>query len=1463
MAYLRFYTRLLAAISVFLLFVMAGCGGGSAPAPTISVSVSPTSATLIGGATQTFTATVTNDSANAGATWTATTGSISSTGVYTAPAVITTTSATVTATSKSDSTKSASATITLTPISVSITTTPVAMIGGASQTLAATVAADGASAGVTWSASTGTITTAGVYTAPAVITVTSATVTATSKTDTTKSASVTVTLTPISVGAPSPGTVALAGGGTQAFTVAVSNDGSSSGVTWSIGSGVGTLTNVTGTGVTYNAPAVISGSSPVSVSLVATSVKDPTKSSSAATITLNPIAVSITTTTAGITLDSGQTMTLAAAVTNDSSASGVTFSATGAGSVSPASSTGNSPSTTLTATGTVASAVTVSATSTKDSTKTASTSSIAINPALTITTSAGALAAGITNAAYPGATIATSGGTGTKTFAIASGALPTGLTLNAGSGAISGTVTGTASIYSFAVKVTDTATTPVTVTSGTFTIAVTAPPLVWTVPTTQTLNYTVGTAITPITLTTTGGTGTITYTVNSGALPAGLSLVGNVLSGTPTAPTIVAGNAITFLATDSATPTAQTAVSATVTLVVNPVTLAISTTSLSPGYVGVSYSTQLTSTGGISPINWTLTGGSLTGTGLTLSSSGLLSGTPLITESGLSLTFQATDSATNQQQTKTITLPLTVTNALSVTTPSLPTATVGNAYTFSLAAAGGAGTGYTWTVLSGASSLTALSISLGTNGSFSGTPAGTGSANITVQVKDSANNTASQTYTLTVVSVLTLPSPNPSSLGGAIVGTAYTGAINAAGGTPSYTWTINGSALATNGTLVSIGNGLSVSNTGSGLLSVTGTPASATTTTFTAKITDGASTTAGPFTYSVTAAATYTVSGSVSYTNGCGSTTPPPITIAINTSPVQTTTTNNGSFSFAGVPNGSYTITPSITGPASAFSPATQNITVNNGNITTNFGVTLGYTVSGSVSYAGAKSGKTYVYLTNNSCSGNSAPGTTISTSGAYTIRGVPPGTYTLTGFLDALGYGSPNASDPSGSNASISVVASNVAGANVTLSDPASVTLSSGPGLNGVFPMNTAALASYNAEQNSSGVETPTSYTLQWSTSSTFASITGSKTFPATGTNGTNVWLLNGLTNAAVYYFRAYATSTGTAQSAYSSTVGPVTIGAGTTGNTVSGAVTFTGAATGPLYTGFYDGNSGIFYGQYFANPVSAQAFTIQVPTSTTYFQVGVIDQNNNGIIDPGDITNTQHLKTFTTISGATTGQNLTLPSTNSSLTITTTHYRFVNGSNISQNYYLNFTLAGVLKLPISASIVSGPNIINPIDIGNCITCGNGGDGFAYSVPIGTIVPSVGDTYGVAVTYSDGTSETVSAAVTGVITTFPSNLLPQTGTSVSTQPTFTWTDPANASNYTYSFQLSNGSGNVWQIPGNNSNSSGFASTITSITWNVDPTGGGSTPSIASLSTATSYQWQIQATDANGNQTVTQVSYQP
>ena len=168
-----------------------------------SVTVSPTSATVAAKATQQFTAAVT-PAPNLGVVWSvdgvaggnSSVGTIDGNGLYTAPATSGTHN--VAATSKDDPTSSATAQVTV-PGGISITPTTARVAANASQQFTASPT-DPSLLPVTWSvdgqaggsSATGTISSSGVYTAPA--TAGSHTITAVSSTNTTVSATAQVTV---------------------------------------------------------------------------------------------------------------------------------------------------------------------------------------------------------------------------------------------------------------------------------------------------------------------------------------------------------------------------------------------------------------------------------------------------------------------------------------------------------------------------------------------------------------------------------------------------------------------------------------------------------------------------------------------------------------------------------------------------------------------------------------------------------------------------------------------------------------------------------------------------------------------------------------------------------------------------------------------------------------------------------------------------------------------------------------------------------------------------------------------------------------------------------------------------------------------------------------------------------------------------------------------------------------------
>ena len=524
--------------------------------------------------------------------------------------------------------------------------------------------------------------------------------------------------------------------------------------------------------------------------------------------------------------------------------------------------------------------------------------------------------------------------------------------------------------------------------------------------------------------------------------------------------------------------------------------------------------------------------------------------------------------------------------------------------------------------------------------------------------------------------------------------------------------------------------------------------------------------------------------------------------------------------------------------------------------------------VSGTISYSGSATGRIYIALNNTSGCDVGTQGTSIASAGTYTIHGVPPGTYTLQAFMDTRGYGQNNAADPTASSASFGVGAANVTAPTVTLGDPGTVTITTAPTLSSVGPYSGGAVVQFKPVK-SNGAESATSYTLQWSTNS-FSTTAGSKIFPAVG-GDLNIWFVNGLTNTMAYTFRAYATSAGTAQGPYSTVAGPVTIGALTAGSAVSGSIGFSGTATGPMYVGFYnqDNNTTPAYLEPFASPMNPQTYTVDVPDSSSavYIPVAFIDQNNDGVADFGDLTNVNFQGGPIAVTGTTANQNLTLPSGHVLANVPTQHFY---DAGVSQNYGLYFNLTWASKLPVAVTLLNsynpdGANIDSgPMDLANCavpnVSCSEGSGGFEIFLNLGTTVPSVGDDYLFNITYNDGTSETVAATLSNVLSVPATNLAPTSGTSTS--PTFTWTDPVcgACSGYTYQFYISGPSGGIWSVPGSGD---GLAPGTASLTWPTDPTDSSNTPSVTTLTGGTSYSWSVTVQDSNYNQAIDTVTYEP
>jgi hypothetical protein len=587
---------------------------------------------------------------------------------------------------------------------------------------------------------------------------------------------VTLTCLPIAL---SPTTLTTPAVGT-AYSQSVSASGGMGPYTYSLGSG--TLP----AGLTLSNAGVLSGtptsSNAATFTLVATDSYSCTASNS---YTLTPVCPTVTVNTS--TLPSGAVGTAYSQTLSASGgAAGYTF-AVSSGTL-PAGLSLNASTGLISGTPTTSNAGGVSLTfRATDANGCAGTRplTLIICPVITLTPTT--LPTPNVGAAYS-QSISATGSTTAYTYALASGALPAWATLSP-AGVLTGTPTSTASA-TFTLRATDangcTGTRSYTVTPACLPITLSPATLV---------NGMVNSAYSQ-TLTSSGGNGTMTYAISSGSLPAGLSLNASTgaISGTPTSTTAAT---FTVRATD------VNACTGTASYTVTPAcpVITVSPATLTTGAVGVAYSQTLSATGGIAPYTaWAVTSGTLPA-GLTLNaSSGVITGSPTTGNgTGVSLTLRATD-ANGCQGSTVVSLKICPVITQSPASPTAPV--VGTAYSQAITGAGGVSP-YTFALASGA---LPVGLSVSSSGIISGTTTSASTASFTLRATAADGCSGTTAFTLTPTCPVLTISPS-TTLATAYLGTAYTQALTASGGTGPYTFALQsgdlpgGILLSPNGTL--------------------------------------------------------------------------------------------------------------------------------------------------------------------------------------------------------------------------------------------------------------------------------------------------------------------------------------------------------------------------------------------------------------------------------------------------------------------------------------------------------------------------------------------------------------------------------------------------------------------------------------------------------------------------------------
>jgi Putative Ig domain len=442
---------------------------------------------------------------------------------------------------------------------------------------------------------------------------------------------------------------------------------------------------------------------------------------------------------------------------------------------------------------------------------------IHIAPVLTITTTAGQLPDAVIGSPYS-FTFASNGGITPIQWTLASGTLPPGLTLGTG-GALTGTPTSPGN-YTFTVQAGDSSSPAQTITLS---VGISSPAALVINTAGGALPDAVAGAPYNFPLSFTGGTAPLNWTVSGGLLPAGLNLSSaGVISGTP-----LAANAspvsFTIQVQDGGSPAQSKTLNLTLR-VAAPLLINTSAGSLPDSVQNVPYTLNLATSGGIVPLAWSVTSGSLP-PGINLSSAGAITGVPSSTGT-YNFTAQLQD-ASNPIQIRTVALSLRVAAPLAISTPSgsLPDAVQGTSYTNNLLSSGGIAP-LVWSISAGQ---LPPGLTMSAAGVLSGSPVAAGTYSFTAQLQDASNppQMRSVTLSLRVAAPLMITTP-AGALPNAVVKIGYSVTLAASGGNAPIAWSLASGALPPGLTLNSGGK-------------ISGTPTQTGTFTFTVKVGDGSS----------------------------------------------------------------------------------------------------------------------------------------------------------------------------------------------------------------------------------------------------------------------------------------------------------------------------------------------------------------------------------------------------------------------------------------------------------------------------------------------------------------------------------------------------------------------------------------------------------------------------------------------
>jgi hypothetical protein len=418
--------------------------------------------------------------------------------------------------------------------------------------------------------------------------------------------------------------------------------------------------------------------------------------------------------------------------------------------------------------------------------------------------------------------------------------------------------------------------------------------------------------------------------------------------------------------------------------------------------VGTPYTATLTASGGSGKYTFAIlpgTGYNSLPPGLTLAPlTGVISGTP--TAAGTyTFTSRVTDSAGNTHTVVCTIVVIAVPLDLECGTCGQGKATVGTPYSVKLSATGGTGP-YTYT-MTGGTLPPGLTFS---NGAITGTPTAAGTYTISTKVVDANGNSDTSTCTIVVVGSPINLDCGPCSAGKAYLGQVYSATMAVSGGKAPYTFSITSGSLPP-GLKLAASTGV-----------ISGTPTTAGTYTFTAKVVDAGGNSASddctivvvgapPVNLDCGACGSGSTNGKVGTAYSAtlsvsGGKSPFKFSISSGSLPPGLTLSASGG-AITGTPTsaGTYTFTAMVTDANGSKDTATCTITITGSSINLGCGAcgsgkaTVGVSYSSTLTVTGGTPGYTFSIS-----SGSLPPGLKLTASSGL-ISGKPTtaGTYTFT----------------------------------------------------------------------------------------------------------------------------------------------------------------------------------------------------------------------------------------------------------------------------------------------------------------------------------------------------------------------------------------------------------------------------------------------------------------------------------